>query len=374
MDFVFDLPEDFATDESFVNYCFQSNATDVRFWEKWLNEHPDKKEVAEEARDLVFLMSIRLEPELLEREYEKIQINQAESPTQPLSGVKKYRNTLWVSGLSFLLLLGIIIGWPHFKNNKTHYAAKSVSSTVEYATAAAQSRSITLSDGTQIVLNAASNLTIDHDFTSASVREVTLSGEAYFNVAKNAAKPFIIHTQTMDITVLGTSFNVKDYPTDGKGETALINGSIRVSLHRDSSRSIILKPNEKITVYKKAAALKQLPIIKNKKTSSEITSESFQIAPMRRDPMLDSGTVSTSWMEGKLVFRNETFDELARQMERKYDVQFNFSDDTLKTFRFTGIFSTETMSEALHALQLASPSNPFNYRMDGRNVYISKGN
>lgn len=371
MDFDFDLPEDFATDESFINYCFHSDATDVHFWEKWLNDHPEKKKAAAEARELVFLMSIKLEPCLLEDEYAKIKVARPDPAELPAAPAKKFPKIFLGAGIFILLIItAILISQPYFKTGND-YAAKDNSVVSKYATNRAQDSSITLPDGTHIKLNAASSLTIDHDFRHASKREVTLSGEAYFDVAKDAAKPFIIHTQTMDITVLGTTFNVKDYPTDKLGETSLINGSVKVHIRNDSSRTIILKPNEKITVYKKGASLKQLPAITDKQDIARVSPEKFRIAPLQKDPLLTGGTVSTAWMEGKLIFRNEEFDDLAKQMERKYDAQFKFSNSGLKAYRFTGVFSTETMEEALHALQLASPSNPFSYKIEGKKVFIS---
>jgi ferric-dicitrate binding protein FerR (iron transport regulator) len=112
--------------------------------------------------------------------------------------------------------------------------------------------------------------------------------------------------------------------------------------------------------------------VKRSRPSAD-TVTGFTVAPLQTDPLLDSGTVETAWMEGKLVFRNEPFDQLAQQMERKYNVHFHFAADQLKNYRFTGIFSTETVDQALHALQLTTPSDPFTYRVDGKMVFITRG-
>ena len=98
-----------------------------------------------------------------------------------------------------------------------------------------------------------------------NLREVTLSGEAYFDVVKNPKKPFIIHTGKINIKVLGTIFNVKSYPGEKTIETSLIKGSIEVSFPSTPSKKIILKPNQKLVINKTennpTATLNQVNII-----------------------------------------------------------------------------------------------------------------
>src|SRR4030095_9403678 len=107
---------------------------------------------------------------------------------------------------------------------------------------------IVLPDGSQVWLNAGSNLDYNNLNFNKDVREVSLNGEAYFDVAKNAGKPFIIHTKKMDIKVLGTTFNVRSYSDEKITEAALIKGSIEVTLKDRKDQKIILKPNEKIII------------------------------------------------------------------------------------------------------------------------------
>ena len=106
---------------------------------------------------------------------------------------------------------------------------------------------IFLQDGTKVILNADSKLRFPKSFSGAT-REIYLTGEAFFDVAHNAAMPFIIHTDKMNIKVLGTEFNVKSYPEDSAYETTLIRGSIEVTLKDRPSDRIILKPKEKLIV------------------------------------------------------------------------------------------------------------------------------
>src|SRR6187401_2548064 len=107
---------------------------------------------------------------------------------------------------------------------------------------------IVLPDGSQVWLNAGSNLDYNNSEFNKDLREVTLSGEAYFDVTKNAAKPFIIHTKKMDVKVIGTAFNVRSYSNEKTAEASLIRGSIEVSLKDRKDQKFILKPNEKISI------------------------------------------------------------------------------------------------------------------------------
>ena len=89
-------------------------------------------------------------------------------------------------------------------------------------------REIILEDGSKITLNGSSKLIYPKSFEKSATREVTLIGEAYFDVARNEQKPFLIHTPRMEIRVLGTAFNVRDYQEDQQAETALIRSQVEV--------------------------------------------------------------------------------------------------------------------------------------------------
>ncbi|HEX5552694.1 MAG TPA: FecR domain-containing protein [Chitinophagaceae bacterium] len=372
----YNQPEDFASDDSFVNYCFQHNDEDVISWQKWLETHPGKKEVAEKAREMVFMMSIKLSPEKKHQQWDKIKLNTGQEPDireQGRPGKDVRRRKAWLfAGVPVLAVLCMMaVYWSTGKQNRTDKITDAQPKS--YLTTPGQHHAIVLSDGTHVWLNADSKLTCAGNFGDGNKRVVTLTGEAYFEVAPDAERPFIIHANAMNIKVLGTVFNVKAYPEDKTIEAALIKGSIEVSLRQDPTRKIILRPHEKITIFNGDAHLKNMPASKKTPAPDENGTDAFTVAPLHSDPLLDSGTVETAWMEGKLVFRNEPFDQLAQQMERKYNVHFHFAADQLKNYRFTGIFSTETVDQALHALQLTTPSDPFTYRVDGKKVFITRG-
>jgi transmembrane sensor len=219
-----------------------------------------------------------------------------------------------------------------------------------------------LPDGTKVWLNAGSSLTFDSSY-GKNIREVALSGEAFFDVVKNKEKPFIIHTSKINIKVLGTEFNVRSYPSDKTTEASLIRGSIEVTFRDKPSRKIILKPNEKI-------------VVNNEQISKEILESVHQGNHGKTDavPGVDiknltheyktGAIIETSWVENKLIFQDESFEDIARQLERWYGVTIVFENRELKENHLTGSFKNETIRQALDALKFTAV---FNYQMDINN-------
>ncbi len=211
-------------------------------------------------------------------------------------------------------------------------------------------------DGTKVWLNAGSELIYDKNYGN-KLREVSLTGEAYFDVVKNPERPFLIHTRKMDIKVLGTAFNVKCYPGEKTTETSLVRGSIEVTL-KDRQEKIMLKPNEKLVINNND----YIPAKENRKQAQELSKTAgvlvekpiISLSHLTFYPA-DSTVIETAWVQNRLVFSGENFEEVALKMERWYNVKIKFNDEKLKEETLTGNFEKETVEEALRALQLASP-------------------
>ena len=222
---------------------------------------------------------------------------------------------------------------------------------------------LVLPDGTRIWLNAGSRLTYDKNY-GATQREVNLTGEAFFDVAHNADKPFLIHTARIDIKVLGTSFDVKSYSTDKTTEATLIRGSIEVSIKDRPSEKIILKPNEKLVVANDDSTLHRTRPVRH---ADDAVDEPLVAI---RKPTYEQATgavIETSWVYNKLIFREEGFGDLARQMERWYGVTIRFTDPAQEDWKFTGTFESETIQQALNALRMTAN---FNFTIQDNQVTI----
>lgn len=224
---------------------------------------------------------------------------------------------------------------------------------------------IRLADGSVVWLNAGSSLKYPVKFDK-QVREVSLSGEGYFDVQQHAGKPFIIHTEKMDIRVLGTAFNVRSYKGEGFAETALISGAVEISVNQVGKIGrIILKPNQKLVVS-------DIKDIKTKNDNTTIIKQSGNIIVERKTlsaiASLDSGQVAeTAWVRNRFIFENETLEFISRRLERWYGVTIIIQDPRLSTLRFTGRADNLSLERLLTILQ---EIQPFNYSMADDTVII----
>ncbi len=220
---------------------------------------------------------------------------------------------------------------------------------------------LVLPDGTQVALNSNSRLKYGAAFNHGN-REIELEGEAYFEVAKDAEHPFIVHTAAITVKVLGTAFTVRDYPLDRTVEATLLKGSIEVSRpNNPNTPRVILKPNEKLVVD----LLPVQPAHNNTAhipVSSGAPNISVNLVPRN---LPDSEREETSWIYNRLTFSGDSFKELAQKMERWYNVRINFKNESLYKYRFGGAFATETIAEALDALKLTAS---FTYTMNGNEI------
>ena len=247
--------------------------------------------------------------------------------------------------------------------------SSSPAKTSEITTKNGSKTNLVLPDGTKVWLNAGSKLSYNSDIFGIELREVSLVGEAFFDVTKNPEKPFVIHTQKMDIKVLGTAFNVRCYPNEKKTETSLIRGRIEVTLKDRPKEKIYLNPNEKLTLLNGNIVPAELASIKKVKHNTELTEPLVTIGHITHK-LTDSTTIiETSWIENKLEFRGETFEDVAFKMEKWYGVKINIQDERLKQEHLTGSFETETVDQALSALQYTTK---FNFTINKNTITITK--
>jgi transmembrane sensor len=226
---------------------------------------------------------------------------------------------------------------------------------------------VLLPDGSQVWLNSDSRLTYS-DFHNDTVRQVELEGEAYFDVVKNPAKPFIVHTSSIDVRVLGTAFDVKSYPGESTFETTLIRGMVEVTRRgQPHAEKFILKPHEKLTLP--ITALLKTDTTERRLADFKNTNRLKEIINVPRN-LPDSSIKETSWRYNKLSFDGESFRDVARKMERWFNVKINFNDDKVAdTFRPHVTFTNETIEQALQELKIIIP---FSYRRVGNEVTIDK--
>ncbi len=242
---------------------------------------------------------------------------------------------LLTAGIAAVILVAVWIGW--LQTRPTNPAWQQLSA------AAGKSR-VRLPDGSMVWLNSNTQLHYDENSFGKKYREITLTGEAFFDIAKSEGAPFIIHAGKIKIHVLGTAFNVKAYTYDSAVYTTLVRGKIAVSFQ---GKTIVLRPEEKLTV--------------------PVTQLSSVIQPSHLNKDSSGQLPEISWLNNKLIFDNDSFGILANKMSKWYGVSFHFESPSLQQLRFSGIIDTESIDEALKMLQL---SKPFHFLINGNDVYI----
>lgn len=235
----------------------------------------------------------------------------------------------------------------------------------EVTTSMSKSR-VRLPDGSIVILNRQSKLVYNKDF-GLSKREISLTGEAYFDIAKNEAVPLIVVAGAVRIRVMGTAFNVRAYSDDSTIETSLIRGSIEVSSTDDPERTIRMRPNEKI-VFGKDIAPSPADANARPQETRKPAQTFVQMNRIKPNPT-DSSINEIVWVQDKLVFSKEPFYSVAQKMERWFQVRIKFKDKISEQLSLTGSLEKESLTEALDALQQLTP---FNYEIDGSMVTISK--
>ncbi|RQO70490.1 hypothetical protein DBR43_20980 [Pedobacter sp. KBW06] len=194
-----------------------------------------------------------------------------------------------------------------------------------------------LPDGTVVQLNAQSSLKYPEHFSDSS-RVLDFSGEGFFIVAKDANRPFLIHTARTSTRVLGTSFNLKAYPEDKATEIVVTEGKVSFS-DQAGKQSVLVNPDQR-GIY------------------------------IPGEPLLSSNVYAAkyaAWKEGKLVFDNEKLSAVALKMERWFNVKVIIERAGLKEDRFSGKFDQPTVSGVMHSLSVAIQ---FKYKTERNRIII----
>jgi transmembrane sensor len=210
-------------------------------------------------------------------------------------------NRNWVMAASLLLLMGLSCFF---------YLSSAGTITKQYATKAGEHAKITLADGTQIWLNAGSLLKYPNEF-KGDTREVYLTGEAFFDVAKDKKHPFIIHTEKMDTKVLGTSFNVQAYPGQTTQEVSVLTGKVNV-------KSTVTEENVYVTPGQKAVF-----------KSRDNKLKAFRDIPVNSISL---------WRKNIIVFEDTPLPEVIATINRNYNVTIEIENKNLNNLKISAYF------------------------------------
>lgn len=241
-----------------------------------------------------------------------------------------------------VFILALFLGGFGYSWLQSKFSSGSSSpAVVEYTAPYGSKTHLKLTDGSLVWLNAGTTLRYNQQFGSLN-REIELSGEAYFDVAKNRRLPFRVKAKQVSVTALGTKFNVKAYPEEADIQTILFEGSVKLQNYTAEEPSeVFLKPGEKALFNP--------------------TTNQFRV-------MVSPDASEVSWTTDKWIIRKCRLGEFARLLERRYDIEVTFNDERIKEYEFGGTIKGETIEQVLTAI---SYSAPVKYRIVNRQVSLS---
>lgn len=233
----------------------------------------------------------------------------------------RFRLNRWIRVAALFLLPLLTAAGMYFYMSRNGSSSAPLIISVERG----QKANIILPDGSKAWLNSQSKLTYSADY-NVNKRELQLDGEAYFEVAHNPQKPFIVKSSDIRVEALGTAFGVKAYDEDNLISSILMRGKVRVTTPDGES---ILVPNERV-IYDKAA---------HKRTQSKVR----------------NATDFTGWIHNELRFENESLEEIAKNIQRIYNVEIVFATENIKNQRYTGTVNNNSLESVLNIITLTSP-------------------
>lgn len=197
---------------------------------------------------------------------------------------------------------------------------------------------IELPDGTNVWLNAATSLTFPASFAQLADRAVTLNGEAYFEVAKDKAHPFIVKTKGQEVEVLGTHFNINAYTDEANTRTTLAEGSVKVTASKGKIKH--LEPSQKATL-----------------TGTELT---VGKANLKED---------LAWVNGQFIFNDEPIQSVMRRLSRWYNVDFEFQGIPTEDGMNGRVSRYKNISQVLSALEA---TQTVHFKVEGRRITVMR--
>lgn len=294
--------------------------------EDYIAKSERNKQLYESYRGLLFLTQKKKVDYNADQAWEKVRAKIISNEKATVSDavllkqVKKHTITRYaVSAVAAVMVL--VIGWVSLINNSKTEMTK-------MATGLNVSEPGNLPDGTVVVLNSNSTLNFPTEFEK-DIREVSIFGEAFFEVKPDADKPFVIHASGLDIKVLGTSFNVEAYP-----------GSDFIKVTVNTGKVLVYPTGTEAGKEVKAGKLL---------TAGEIATYSQKSGIISKGVNDDLNVLS--WKTGVLTFRETRLAEVFRALEEKYQVQFVIDDSTVLNERLTAQFD-QSMDDALETLSL----------------------
>jgi len=345
--------DELVLNAEFRNWVMDPDSHSNLYWEKYLAEHSDQADMVKEAMELVkgmatidYKPSPAYQNQIWERVSQQIEgLEIEESKVIPISQkavIGKYESPQstskrWIYKIAAAVALLVSISF--LIDNLEPIGGVAEPTIVTKESARGHKTRFTLPDGTSVIMNSESTLTYDQSFNE-NERKVTLTGEAFFDVVKNPNKPFIVETDQIDVTVLGTSFNVKTYRDEATIDVAVKSGHVMVNT-KDQKQQVSLLPDYMSTFHINSSELKMHEII----NSNEVF----------------------GWTDRNLEFDDTPFNEVTRTLSRWYNVDFVLDEKLNAEEKITAKCGNATLRQVLESL---SHTYEFNYEIHDNSIFI----
>lgn len=340
--------EDFVQDESFAHWILNPEGINRNKWERILASNPYKANDIEIAKNIILSFQNEESKEDIGEDAQEIWKNlqpvvRGESHNDGVKSMNKGSNlNFFLKIAASIVLVSALAFWYFQPNNLEEIAIQEVE-IIKKVNPKGRRSTITLKDGSTVILNSESSLSYASNF-GESVRELTLIGEAFFEVTENPHKPFIVKSGNIITTALGTSFNISNFPGEEKITVSLATGKVKVEEVNQPSESkykpYLLNPGEQIRY---SVGVKEFEKLRNEDDEDYL------------------------WKDGIISLKHADLDEVVEKLERWYGVKIEISNQSSSIVNYDGIFSNQSLDNVLKAMSF---SLNFKYAIEEENIKI----
>ena len=306
--------------------------------QEWLNASEENRKYFSDMQEVWIAASDETDDSSFNKDkaYQLFLKQTEATPQQGINKRKAFQLRPWMYAAAMIIVV-FICGTIAFQSGKSVIRNQLTQISIE-APYGSKTK-LYLPDGTLVWLNAGSKMSYAQDF-GINERTLNLTGEAYFEVTKNKHIPFKVHTEELDVKVLGTKFNFRNYKDDLEAKVCLLEGKVALNTRE---KETILHPDQQALLDKKTGKL-----------SVSGTKAAY----------------SAEWTNDRLYFDEVLLSDIIKELERSYDVKITVADDTLNTIRFYGNFRKREQS-IQEIMNVLSSTDKMTYTMNGKNIVIT---